>query len=260
MKFTIIFILIFTLLSAAIPAGVPSEIPPGRIVGGYEVSPKFKYPWVVSLDYDHSHFCGGTLYNANTVISAAHCAKRDILLWTARIHRHNLSAIESSEQGKTYNIKSRIVHPYYRLRTRAYDISIWKLDNASGPSTGIKIDPGTYSNADNTLLKVIGWGATSYGGSLSPVLLEVKAPVFNVGDCKEAYPILDIESQFCAAYPEGGKDSCQGDSGGPMFIEEGTTPILVGIVSWGEGCALKGKPGVYTRASAAVDFIKENSK
>ncbi|KAI9290480.1 trypsin-like serine protease [Neoconidiobolus thromboides FSU 785] len=251
--------LIFTLLGAAIAADIPFTTPPGRIVGGYEVSPKFKYPWMVSLAYGGSHSCGGTLYNGNTVISAAHCVIGSTSSWTARVHRHNLNTSESSEQGKTYKIKSRISHPSYNSNTNAYDVSIWKLDTATGPSTGVKLDAGNYANTDNTLLKVIGWGTTSSGGNVSPVLLEVKVPVFNAAKCKQVYSVLDTKTQFCAGYPEGGKDSCQGDSGGPMFIEEGTTPVLVGIVSWGEGCALKGKPGVYTRASAVADFINKNS-
>ncbi|KAI9290943.1 trypsin-like serine protease [Neoconidiobolus thromboides FSU 785] len=252
--------LIFTLLGTAIAADIPFKTPPGRIVGGYEVSPKFKYPWMVSLAYGGSHSCGGTLYNGNTVITAAHCVIGSTSSWTARVHRHNLDATESSEQGKTYKIKSRTVHPNYDTNTNAFDVSIWKLNTVTGPSTGVKLDSGKYSSTDNTLLKVIGWGTTTEGGDVSSVLLEVKVPVFNAAKCKQAYSDLDTITQFCAAYPEGGKDSCQGDSGGPIFTEEGTTPILVGIVSWGEGCAESGKPGVYTRASAVADFISKNSK
>ena len=53
---------------------------------------------------------------------------------------------------------------------------------------------------------------------------------------------------------KGGKDTCQGDSGGPLFRSD---PFrLVGIVSWGQGCAVAGYPGVYTRVADFIDFVQ----
>ena len=45
---------------------------------------------------------------------------------------------------------------------------------------------------------------------------------------------------------------CQGDSGGPLVVEDGTTEqdTLVGVVSWGIGCARSGLPGIYAEVSS----------
>ena len=61
---------------------------------------------------------------------------------------------------------------------------------------------------------------------------------------------------WCAAVAGGGKDSCQGDSGGP--IVDANTGVQLGVVSWGDGCARAGIPGVYTRLGNYVDYINSN--
>lgn len=60
---------------------------------------------------------------------------------------------------------------------------------------------------------------------------------------------------FCAGVAAGGKDSCQGDSGGPIVNSAKT---LVGVVSWGAGCARPGKPGVYASVGALSSFVTSN--
>jgi len=64
----------------------------------------------------------------------------------------------------------------------------------------------------------------------------------------------------CAGVPEGGKDSCQGDNGGPLVLKN--SGRQVGIVSWGNGCAEKGYPGVYSNLAEKemYDFIEKELK
>jgi secreted trypsin-like serine protease len=67
-----------------------------------------------------------------------------------------------------------------------------------------------------------------------------------------------LPTMLCAGRARGGIDACQGDSGGPLI--RGGEPgdaVLVGIVSFGDGCARPNKFGVYTRVSSYRGWIKE---
>jgi len=69
---------------------------------------------------------------------------------------------------------------------------------------------------------------------------------------------FDKETMICAGYAEGGKDTCLGDSGGPLQCPapDGRWK-LIGLISFGDGCAERKKPGVYTRVEHFIDWIKE---
>jgi secreted trypsin-like serine protease len=77
-------------------------------------------------------------------------------------------------------------------------------------------------------------------------------PVMDDGHCENAYPQFDPDEMTCAGYPEGGVDTCQGDSGGP-YVAGGK---LIGITSWGEGCAREGRPGVYSEVKRYAEDIE----
>ncbi|KXN67074.1 trypsin-like serine protease [Conidiobolus coronatus NRRL 28638] len=241
-----------------------SVYPIPRIVGGYEVSPQFKYPAMVSLQCNGVHACGGSLWDESTVISAAHCVTWPDCSWTVSIHRHNLLKSASEEGGRTYSVVKRIPHPEYDASNTLNDVSIWKLNNTSRARTNLELDDGSIGSATDTLLTASGWGRTGYNSPSSKnKLLEVKLPLFDINTCIKNYDDdgnykVFANEMLCAGYPEGKKDTCSGDSGGPLFIIKDGKQILTGIVSWGKQCALPKLPGVYTRVSTYRKWILDN--
>ena len=114
-------------------------------------------------------------------------------------------------------------------------------------------------SAPGQLVTVAGWGTTSSGGLGSGVALQVPIPIVSNTTCASNYPLETITGgMICAGFAEGGRDSCQGDSGGPLFGTPAgeTKSTLVGVVSWGYGCAIAGYPGVYARVSYYAAWIR----
>ncbi|KAI9291983.1 trypsin-like serine protease [Neoconidiobolus thromboides FSU 785] len=248
-----IYLLFLGLVSAANLLSNDASI---KLVGGTEVSPKFKYPWIVSLNNQDTHICGGTLINSNTIITNAGCIYGNITEWTAKIHRHDLSLTELEENGKTFSIKSWIAHPLYS-RSDYYDISLWKLDGNFNLSTIIQLDQGDLSNTEKLTLKIIGWGATQSGDGSIPLLREIHQSIVNNEKCKSRYSYFKKELLFCAS--NGGYENpCYGDQGSPLFLEDGNTFTLVGLSSISLDCGARHYPHVYTRVSSLLPFIQKH--
>ncbi|KAI9290923.1 putative trypsin-like serine protease precursor [Neoconidiobolus thromboides FSU 785] len=260
MNLKLIALLVLTSLSQA-----ANVLPTTRIIDGYEVSPKFKYPWILSLDLLGRHFCAGMAYKSNLIITAAHCTIFETEKFTASFHRHDLTLNEYVENGQRYQVIDRKAHPDYDAnKFDLNDVAIWKIDGTWGlaQKDTFVIDDGTFAKSTNQLLVTVGWGATSEGSKGSNILLEVKVPTYDTKKCVDSYKsvnkIVNDTVMFCAGYPEGAKDACQGDSGGPIFKVEAGKTTLVGITSWGHGCARKNFPGIYTKLFMFKSFIEQD--
>jgi trypsin len=219
-----------------------------EIVGGEEATAG-AYPWMVSLGSNGRHFCAGSLIAPDVVLTAAHCISGRTI--TARVLGGGLTS------GGAENIRviAQTKHPKYNSATSGHDMAILMLSKSSSIAPvdfdkGIEMWAGTSS-------RVIGWGALSSGGGSPTRLQQVDVPVRTQTECDGSYPGKIDGTMVCAGVPEGGIDSCQGDSGGPQFVMVGGKPVVMGIVSWGYGCASPGKYGVYARVNSMLPFMSE---
>ncbi|MFI5868397.1 serine protease, partial [Streptomyces sp. NPDC051546] len=102
-------------------------------------------------------------------------------------------------------------------------------------------------------------GATREGGGQQRYLQKATVPFVSDASCQASYGSqLTPGEEICAGFDQGGVDTCQGDSGGPMFRRDNAGSwIQVGIVSWGQGCATPGYPGVYSEVSTFANTIRD---
>ncbi|XP_073403628.1 serine protease 27-like [Dendrobates tinctorius] len=245
----------------------------GKIVGGNNTVPG-EWPWQVSLLYliegSYYHICGGSLIASQWVLTAAHCFNKDtnsanylVLLGAYQLHVQESQTINSSV--------SRIIrYPLYSSTTQVGDIALIRLSRPVSytsyimpiclPSASVSFPCGMESWAT-------GWGDIDSEVSLpSPMTLQkVMLPLIDYKTCDKMYHKNSGISNFitiisntmiCAGYSKGGKDSCQGDSGGPLVSEVNGIWYQPGVVSWGSGCALPNRPGVYTLVTAYQSWIQ----
>ncbi len=228
-----------------------------RIVGGgiaTSTENKFQVGLLVAAEPDNylAQFCGGTLYEGKYVVTAAHCS--DFVPSPGAV-QVLVKARRLDGTGVRKNVTKISIHPKWNPGTFDYDVAVWKL---SSPVSGLKTpklptsDPGT-----GKLVLATGWGETETvvpetGNGFPKNLMSVKVPMAGRTNCNDAnsYSGAITGRMFCAGLDAGGKDTCQGDSGGPISRKRADGKInLVGIVSWGSGCAEPNLFGVYTRVS-----------
>ena len=242
----------YLLISAALPSFMSANL--DRIVGGQAATAPI--PWQVSLrqcNQGFCHSCGGTVLDAKTILTAAHC-KVTVGSWFIMAGETN--------RNKGTNIKvSKVINGAWVEMTNDNDIAILKLETPltlGGNIQAACLPSATFNPATGATCHVSGWGTMKFGASSLPEMLQwVSVPVYDQAKCKTAYSDLTA-NMICAGFEKGGKDSCQGDSGGPMVCMENNKPVITGVVSFGDGCAKAKYPGVYARVTKYLTWIKAN--
>jgi len=222
--------------------GLPQRQP--RIINGDSVN-RLRYPYF-SLMYGVS-LCGAVIIAPHVALGAAHCKEAS--------DRLRIGAFRDVKDGQAVKIRRTIVHPDYDVRKFNNDIILFIIEHESEhhhiQMKKERIDGGSFT--------VVGFGDTDKGDGfdLSDELHEVELEYVDNDTCDDGHGDNGevLEDMMCAAGDD--KDSCIGDSGGPMIMKGNGVEEdrLVGVVSWGRGCADDGVPGVYSRISYFYDWI-----
>jgi trypsin len=256
---------LFTVVASWAVLATVAATPSSAVVGGSDAAPG-EFPSVAEIQFGAPGIawfgCTGTLIDSTHVLSAGHCAsitKAGLVSSPAAWPPQSIAVWIGSNkagEGEEATVSSVSIPPDYLGLTDRNDLSILEL---AAPSANAPTQVAAGSERSiwdpGTLATIAGWGVTEEGGDESPdTLQKAQVPITTDEYCESAYSDedgwdFDPETMVCAGYPEGGVDTCQGDSGGPLFADGSGVRRVVGVTSWGDGCAQPGKPGVYARVA-----------
>ncbi|KAK7871598.1 hypothetical protein R5R35_001790 [Gryllus longicercus] len=226
-----------------------------RIINGTETTEN-EFPYQIALMAETnggpSYYCGAFLISSRYAVTAAHCVDSP-LAFSVRV-----GSLYHSRGGEKRLVDSAMKHPLYDPESNDFDVAVLLL---APPELAFSryVQPAQLASAEsdaraNELGVATGWGTINpKTDTPSNTLMKVNLPILSREECEGAYGAAITARMLCAGYFDGRHDACQGDSGGPLAVGG----KVVGVVSWGYGCAQEGCPGVYTSISSVRQWIRE---
>uniref|UniRef100_A0A2K5PV12 Transmembrane protease serine 5 n=1 Tax=Cebus imitator TaxID=2715852 RepID=A0A2K5PV12_CEBIM len=182
-----------------------------------------------------------------------------------RVHAELVShSAVRSHQGAV--VERIISHPLYSAQNHDYDIALLRLRtplNFSDTVGAVCLPAKEQHFPKGSQCWVSGWGHTDPSHTYSSDMLQdTVVPLLSTQLCNSScmYSGALTPRMLCAGYLDGRADACQGDSGGPLVCPDGDTWRLVGVVSWGRGCAEPNHPGVYAKVAEFLDWIHDTAQ
>jgi len=250
-----------------------------RIIGGY-VAPPGSFPAALQLAQTIPHLpagfevregfsCGASVIAPRWALTAAHCLVG--LTPEQVVLRGGSVALGSG--GRRVSASRLVVHEHYNRNGSLNDIALIELTQPLDLPAVMLADTPLEASVQaprRGAAVVVGWGNTRWvedtqEQAVSAKLLQVQIDVLSPEVCARGYPSMPRDgSQFCAGVvdrcPAEGAcpDSCQGDSGGPLFVTHTLGLLQAGVVSYGDRCGIRGRPGVYTSVAFHAGWIRRH--
>jgi trypsin len=246
-----------------------------RIIGG-TIANAQRYPYYTYLQittlFGSVFMCGGSLVNADVVMTAANCidskSSDPIIEILALVNYTQSMAVTGFLTGYEYSRMgtSYIKHRDYDSSRLANDIGLIVLDAPVYAVSPVNLNDYSNSPSVGTSVTVFGHGRVSNAATneFPYYLMEVSIPTVSFQDCNDwnsYWGLIVDQSMICAGASSGGKGTCNGDAGGPLIIRgnSASQDIQVGIVSFGssKGCSIVNYPSVFTRVSYYKPWVQD---
>lgn len=230
----------------------------GKIIGGVAAK-RGQFPnQVAILRSSGSIYCGGSILTESIVLTAAHCKMANVANF--KVLAGSLSYINyQKENGQLRSIAKFTPHKQYENVGNGFDIALVKVTQPFQFNSFVQsIELSSSGEYPTGSVVASGWGLTIDGdnNSIPEFLQTVILSAVKYSHCARSWGRLPA-NVLCATLP--GKDTCQGDSGGPLAENIGGKLVQVGITSFGEDCASKTLPGIYTEVTKYIDWINRTT-